>query len=309
LTASVREALEEALKIRRVRTCNAVHDSHLHEVLTGFDMAAEAAMNAVIALSSPPEPTPAELVPHPTLCGVMMAPPEPTGRSSGEGAVPHVSIQSMGLSGGRTDYFVQIKVGERAVTPHVFREEYKAAYHVALYDWLLNGVGEEPNCVEFRPEDWPARVVTAPQAPEPTRERYDCDPAAALDVSSCGQENDYLRARPAKAEPTREEIANTVQAASKTCLSWEDAVGIAQAILALTKPRSEARAPTHCPNGIEHGACLHPDCVSSCPGRLPVRSEARDEQGEGNRSGELYDCDPAAMLAVPSTGKSAIAAG
>lgn len=68
-----------------------------------------------------------------------------------------VSIKPMALSDGRTDYFVSIKVGDRDVTPHVFREEYKAAYHVALYDWLLNGNGEEPDCVAFGPNDWPAR--------------------------------------------------------------------------------------------------------------------------------------------------------
>lgn len=72
-----------------------------------------------------------------------------------------VSIVPMALSDGRTDYFVQIKVGDRAVTPHVFREEYKSAYHVALYDWLLNGTGEEPDCVEFGPDDWPGRVMPA----------------------------------------------------------------------------------------------------------------------------------------------------
>ncbi len=72
------------------------------------------------------------------------------------GARPIVKIKPMTLSGNRTDYFVSIQCGDREVTPHVFREEYKAAYHVALYDWLLNGSGEEPDCVEFGPDDWPA---------------------------------------------------------------------------------------------------------------------------------------------------------
>lgn len=70
---------------------------------------------------------------------------------------PIVSVKPMALSGGRMDYYVSIQVGGREVTPHVFREEYKAAYHVALYDWLLNGSGEEPDCVDFGPDDWPAR--------------------------------------------------------------------------------------------------------------------------------------------------------
>lgn len=73
---------------------------------------------------------------------------------------PEVRVKPMRLSDGRTDYFVSIKVGDRDVTPHVFREEYKAAYHVALYDWLLNGAGEEPDMVEFGPDDWP-RVAPA----------------------------------------------------------------------------------------------------------------------------------------------------
>ncbi|QQO30761.1 hypothetical protein JJC00_18935 [Bradyrhizobium diazoefficiens] len=73
---------------------------------------------------------------------------------------PIVSIKPMRLADGRTDYWVSIKVGEKDVTPHVFRGEYKAAYHVALYDWLLNGIGEEPDCVEFGPNDWPARLAT-----------------------------------------------------------------------------------------------------------------------------------------------------
>lgn len=64
---------------------------------------------------------------------------------------PHVSIKPMQLSDGRTDYFVSIKVDDREVTPHVFREEYKAAYHVALYDWLLNGSGDEPDVTDYGP--------------------------------------------------------------------------------------------------------------------------------------------------------------
>lgn len=73
-----------------------------------------------------------------------------------------VSIEPMQLSDGRTDYYVAIRVGSKFVTPHVFREEYKAAYHVALYDWLLNGTGEEHCCVDFGPEDYPARVHSQP---------------------------------------------------------------------------------------------------------------------------------------------------
>lgn len=62
---------------------------------------------------------------------------------------PVVSLLPMRLSDGRCDYFVLIKVGDREVTPHVFREKYKADYHIALYDWLLNGGREEPDVMDF----------------------------------------------------------------------------------------------------------------------------------------------------------------
>jgi len=76
----------------------------------------------------------------------------------------------LALSDNRTDYFVSIKVGAREVTPHVFREEFKAAYHVALYDWLLNGSGEEPDVIEFSPNDWPARTASIVSATDAGRD-------------------------------------------------------------------------------------------------------------------------------------------
>jgi hypothetical protein len=71
-------------------------------------------------------------------------------------STPLVAVQTMRLSNGRADYYVSIKVGDRQVHPHVFRDEYKAAYHVALYDWLLNG-GTEPELLDFDEGDWPAQ--------------------------------------------------------------------------------------------------------------------------------------------------------
>ncbi len=101
----------------------------------------------------------------PTLCVGTVLFAEPASTLSPSSAHPAqrpvVSVQRMELSGDRTDYFVSIKVGDREVTPHVFREEYKAAYHVALYDWLLNGTGTEPDVVKFNPEDFPAQRVSA----------------------------------------------------------------------------------------------------------------------------------------------------
>ncbi|MCK9361762.1 hypothetical protein M0Q28_06100 [Patescibacteria group bacterium] len=61
----------------------------------------------------------------------------------------------------RSDFFVSIKVSDREVTPHMFRERSKSEYHVALYDWLLNG-GDEPKLMAFGPDEWPARKLGAP---------------------------------------------------------------------------------------------------------------------------------------------------
>ncbi|MBY3157212.1 hypothetical protein HFO56_33345 [Rhizobium laguerreae] len=71
---------------------------------------------------------------------------------------PVVAVQTMRLSDGRSDHYVSIKVGDRQVHPHVFRDEYKAAYHVALYDWLLND-GTEPDLLAFDDGDWPAQTT------------------------------------------------------------------------------------------------------------------------------------------------------
>ncbi|RWX70453.1 hypothetical protein EN780_03400 [Mesorhizobium sp. M4B.F.Ca.ET.089.01.1.1] len=81
----------------------------------------------------------------------------PTVQISREDA--EVTIKPMRLSDGRCDYFVSFKHGDREVTPHVFRERYKAEYHVALYKWLF-GQGDEPDLMQFGPDEWPARRYT-----------------------------------------------------------------------------------------------------------------------------------------------------
>lgn len=73
-------------------------------------------------------------------------------------AKPVIAVQTMRLSDGRADYYVSIKVGDRQVHPHVFRDEFKAAYHVALYEWLLNG-GHKPDLLAFDEGDWPAQAT------------------------------------------------------------------------------------------------------------------------------------------------------
>lgn len=87
------------------------------------------------------------------------------------GKAVDVSVQTMRLSDGRSDYFVAFKCGGREVTPHVFRERYKAEYHVALYKWLFGQEDKEPNVVEFSADDWPALAsVPAPSGAEPSEQ-------------------------------------------------------------------------------------------------------------------------------------------
>jgi hypothetical protein len=86
---------------------------------------------------------------------------------------PTVTTREMKLSPGvdgepRSDFFVSIRVGDREVTPHVFRDRYKTEYHVALYDWLLNG-GDEPELMEFGPDEWPARQIGNPLFASPLK--------------------------------------------------------------------------------------------------------------------------------------------
>lgn len=70
-----------------------------------------------------------------------------------------ISIKPMKLSDGGSDYFVSIKHGANEVTPHCFRERFKAEYHVALYKWLF-GQGDEPDILDFDENEWPARTFT-----------------------------------------------------------------------------------------------------------------------------------------------------
>lgn len=89
-----------------------------------------------------------------------------------EAEAAYVSVREMKLSPGadgepRSDFFVSIKVGDREVTPHMFRERFKSEYHVALYDWLLNG-GDEPELMAFSENEWPARKLGPELAASPS---------------------------------------------------------------------------------------------------------------------------------------------
>lgn len=61
--------------------------------------------------------------------------------------IPIVTVQEMKTSAG-SDYFVHIRVGERTVTPHVFKERFKAEYEVDHWKWIF-GQGEEPDLMKY----------------------------------------------------------------------------------------------------------------------------------------------------------------
>jgi hypothetical protein len=62
---------------------------------------------------------------------------------------PVVTVQEMQTSAG-TDYFVHIRVADRTVTPHVFKQRWKAEYEVDHWKWIF-GQGEEPDLMEYGP--------------------------------------------------------------------------------------------------------------------------------------------------------------
>lgn len=107
----------------------------------------------------------AELVSERLSCAQVAEAAYLAARSAPEaGKAVDISVQTMRLSDGRSDYFVAFKCADREVTPHVFRERYKAEYHVALYKWLFGQEAEEPSAVEFNADDWPA-LASVPAEP------------------------------------------------------------------------------------------------------------------------------------------------
>lgn len=77
-----------------------------------------------------------------------------------EEAQVDISIKPMKLSDGRVDHYVSFRCGARELTPHKFREQFKAEYHVAIYRWLF-GQCEKPDLIAFDKSEWPAREYTA----------------------------------------------------------------------------------------------------------------------------------------------------
>lgn len=69
---------------------------------------------------------------------------------NGPAPEPVVSVQEMKTSAG-VDHFVHIRVADREITPHVFKERWKADYEVAEWKWLF-GQGEKPDLLAYGPD-------------------------------------------------------------------------------------------------------------------------------------------------------------
>ncbi len=69
------------------------------------------------------------------------------GRVEGDG--PTACVGEMQTSSG-ADYYVCVKVGDREITPHMFKERWKAEYEVAEWLWLFNG-GDKPDLLAYGP--------------------------------------------------------------------------------------------------------------------------------------------------------------
>jgi hypothetical protein len=71
-----------------------------------------------------------------------------------------VSVKTMKLADGRADYYVSVMVGDREVTPHMFRILGRAEFEVENWKWLF-GQGAKPNIM-----DWLDRTAD-PATPTP----------------------------------------------------------------------------------------------------------------------------------------------
>ncbi|WP_287182098.1 hypothetical protein [Mesorhizobium sp.] len=74
---------------------------------------------------------------------------------------PVCRVMSMQHSSGAPDHYVSIEVGERQITPHMFKTKGRAEYEVAEWIWLLNG-GEKPSILDFDTDPLP--LATDPDA-------------------------------------------------------------------------------------------------------------------------------------------------
>ncbi|WP_287177929.1 hypothetical protein [Mesorhizobium sp.] len=74
---------------------------------------------------------------------------------------PVCRVMTMQHSSGAPDHYVSIEVGDRQITPHMFKTKGRAEYEVAEWNWLLNGV-EKPYILDFDTDPLP--LATDPDA-------------------------------------------------------------------------------------------------------------------------------------------------
>ncbi|WP_287249012.1 Lar family restriction alleviation protein [Mesorhizobium sp.] len=67
---------------------------------------------------------------------------------------PVCRVMTMQHSSGAPDHYVSIEVGDRQITPHMFKTKGRAEYEVAEWIWLLNG-GEKPHILDFDTDPQP----------------------------------------------------------------------------------------------------------------------------------------------------------
>lgn len=70
------------------------------------------------------------------------------------------SVATMKTSAGE-DYYVHLRCGERTITPHMFKEHWKADYEVAEWKWFFGQAGK-PDILAFGPD----AITTKGQADE-----------------------------------------------------------------------------------------------------------------------------------------------
>ncbi|TJU79702.1 MAG: hypothetical protein E5Y15_23185, partial [Mesorhizobium sp.] len=70
---------------------------------------------------------------------------------------PVCRVMTMQHSSGAPDHYVSIEVGDRQITPHMFKTKGRAEYEVAEWIWLLNG-GEKPSVLDFDTDPQPLPV-------------------------------------------------------------------------------------------------------------------------------------------------------
>jgi hypothetical protein len=66
-----------------------------------------------------------------------------------EAVKPRCYVAEMKTSAG-SDFFVAIKIGDRELTPHMFKEKWKADYEVEEWKWMF-GQAEKPDLMAFGP--------------------------------------------------------------------------------------------------------------------------------------------------------------